>query len=139
MLGDLSQRRPGLALGLVGVGDAEQAAEVRVAAQVARDEDHLLAVDLERAADDRLDAQLAARLEVADGAVDTSVVGDRERGHSKLRRAHRELVRVRPAVEEGEVGVGVQLDVRRLRRHAAAVPGLRAAAKKAPGGGGTTL
>jgi len=46
LLGDPGERRPRLALGLVRVGDAEQPAEVGVAAQVARDQDQLLTVDL---------------------------------------------------------------------------------------------
>src|SRR5205823_14427039 len=88
-------------------------AHVGVAAQVARDEDQLLTVDLQRAADDGLDAELAARLEVTYRAVDASVVGDGEGGHLELGRTHGELVGVRAAIEEREVRVAVQLDVRR--------------------------
>ena len=112
MLRDPGQRGARLALGLVGVGDAEQAAQVRVAAEVARDEDQLFAVDLEGAADDRLDAELATGLKMAHGAVDATSVGDGKRRHLELGRAHRQLVGVRAAVQEGEVGVAVELDVR---------------------------
>jgi hypothetical protein len=103
MLRDLGQRRPRLAFGLVGVGESHKTAEVGVAAKVAGDEDQLFAIDLERGADDRLDAELATGLEVADGAVDSAAVRDRERGHLQLRRPHHQLVGMRPAVEEGEV------------------------------------
>src|SRR4029079_9036088 len=66
VLGDRRESRPGLALGLAGMGQAEQAAEVGVAAQVTGDEDQLLAINLQRAADDRLDAELSALLQVSD-------------------------------------------------------------------------
>ena len=100
MLGDLRERAPGFAFGLVGVGDAEEAAEVRVAAQVAREQDQLFAVDLECAPDDGFDAHLSACLEVAHRAVNTALVGDRERGHIELGRAHGQLIGMRAAVQE---------------------------------------
>ena len=56
MLGGFGKCCPRLALRLVGVRVAEEPAEVRVSAEIAGDEDQLLAVDLERAADDRFDA-----------------------------------------------------------------------------------
>src|SRR5215471_18140808 len=56
VLGDSGKSGARFAFRLVCVGDAEEAAEVRVAAQVAGDEDQLLAVDFQGAADDRLDA-----------------------------------------------------------------------------------
>ena len=77
------------------------------------------------AADDRLDAQLAARLEEAHRAVDAAAVGDRERGHLELGGPQRQLKRMRAAVQEREVGVAVQLDVGR-RHHATVVDGARA-------------
>src|SRR5207245_4445364 len=54
----------------------------------------------------------AAGLEVADGAVDAAGVGEGEGGHLQLRRALGQLDRVGGAVEEREVGVAVELDVR---------------------------
>ncbi len=47
MLSDLGERCACFAFGLVGMGEAEQAAEVGVATQVARDEDQFFAVDLQ--------------------------------------------------------------------------------------------
>ena len=81
MLGDFPQRRPRLTFRLVGVGVAQEPAEVRVAAEIAGDEDELFAIDLEGAADDRFDPELAARLEVAHRAIDAAPVGDCERRH----------------------------------------------------------
>ncbi len=121
MLGDLRQRGAGLALGLVCVGDGEEAAEVRVAAEVARDEDQLVAVDLERAADDGLDAELAAGLEVFDRSIDAAAVRDGEGRHLQLGGTHPQLVGMRAAVEEREVGVGVELDIWRHRFSAVAI------------------
>ncbi len=115
MLGELGKGRSSLALRLVLVGDGQQATEVRIAAEIASDEDQLIAVDLERAADDRFDAELAAGLKVAHSAVDPAAVGDGERGHLELRSSHGQLIGVRPAVEEREVGMAVQLDIGRHR------------------------
>src|SRR5205807_1782814 len=98
---------------LVGVGDGEEATEIRIAAEIAGDEDQLVTVDLERAADDGLDAELAASLEVAHRTVHAAAVGDRESGHLKLGRPHRKLVWMRAAVQEREVGMGVKLYVGR--------------------------
>src|SRR5712691_10437473 len=92
---------------------AQKPAEVRIAAQVASDDDDLLAVHLERGADDRLDSELAAGLEELHCSVDAAAVGDRERRHLELRRPHHQLGWMRPAVKEREVGVAVQLDIRR--------------------------
>src|SRR6185312_11460547 len=76
VLGHGGERRARLSLGLVLVREAEQPAEVGVAAQVAGDHDQLLAVDLERGSDQRLDADLPAGLEEADRAIDAATVGD---------------------------------------------------------------
>ena len=135
MLGDPGQGGAGLAFGLVGVGEGEEPAQIGIAGQVARDEDQLFAVDLERAADDRPDPELAAGLEMADGAVDAAMVGDGEGGHLELGRARRELIGMRSSVEEGEVRVAVELDIR--RRHQAALwsgPRARAAYQSSCGG-----
>ncbi len=113
MLGHGGQGGASLALGLVGMSEGEEAAQVGVAAQVARDEDQLLTVDLQRAADDGLDAELAARLQVADRTVHAATVGDRERRHLELCGPHRQLIRMRAAVQEREVGVAVELDIGR--------------------------
>src|SRR5207245_9777118 len=62
-------REPGsrLALGLVCMGEGEEPAEVRVAAQVAGDQHQFRTIDLQCRADQRLDAYLAARLQEPDG------------------------------------------------------------------------
>ena len=112
MLGDGGQSRARLALGLIGVGEGEQAAEVGVAAQVASDHHHVLAVDLERGADERLHPDLATRLEKPNRAVNAAAVGDRERGHAELGCLERQLGGMGAAVQEGKVGMAVQLDVR---------------------------
>src|SRR5258708_6537879 len=112
MLGGGSERGPRLAFGLVGVREGEEAAEVGVAAQVASDHYHALAVDLKRGADERLPADLASRLEKADRAIGAAAVGDRQCGHAELRWLERQLGGMRSAIEEGKVGVAVQLDVR---------------------------
>ena len=112
MLGGGGEGGARLALGLIGVGKSEQAAQVRVAAQVARDHHHVLAVDLERGADERLHPDLATRPEKSDSAVHASAVGDCERWHAELGCLKRQLGGMRATVEEGKVGVAVQLDVR---------------------------
>ena len=117
MLAYCRQRRPRLAFGLVGMGEAEQPAQVRIALEIARDEDQLVAVHLEGAADDGFDAELAAGLEVTNHAVDAAAVGEGEGGHLELGGAHGKLGRMRAAVQEREVGMAVQLDIRR-RHHA---------------------
>src|SRR5258706_12153902 len=99
MLGDLGQRCASFAFGLVCMGDGQQPAEIGIATEVARNEDQLFAVDLEGAADDRLDAELAARLEVAHRPVDSAPVRDCEGGHLELCRAHSELIGMPAAVE----------------------------------------
>jgi hypothetical protein len=91
--------------------EAQEPAEVRVAAEVARDHDDLLAVHLQRRADDRLHPELAAGLEKLHRAIDPAAVGDRERRHLQLCRPGGQLERMRPAIQEREVGVTVQLDV----------------------------
>ena len=112
VLGDGGEGCARLTLGLIGVGKAEQAAEVGVAAQVAGDHHHVLAVDLERGADERLHPDLATGLEKPDSAIDASAVGDRERGHAQVGCAECQLGGMGAAVEERKVGVAVQLDVR---------------------------
>jgi len=115
MFGHGGERRPRFALRLVGVGETEQPAQVRVALEVARDEDQLVPIHLEGAADDGFDAELAAGLEVTDRPVDAAAVGEGEGGHLELGGAHGKLGRMRATVQEREVGVAVELDVRRHR------------------------
>ena len=100
-----------LTLGLVGVGQSEQAAEVGVATEIASDHHHVLAIDLEHRADERLHTDLATCLHELDGAVHAAAVGDRKRGHPELLCTKRQLRWMRAAVEEGKVGVTVQLHV----------------------------
>src|SRR6266849_791480 len=118
MLGDGLERGACLAFGLVVVGNTEQPAQPRIAGEVAGDHHELLAVDLEGGADQWLDADLAARLQKTDSAVDAAGVGDGERRHLELGGSHRQLIWVRAAVEEGEVGVAVELDIWRRVHHA---------------------
>ena len=92
--GDGGEGGARLALRLVGVGKAEQAAEVGVAAQIASEHHDVLAVDLERGADERLHADLSTRLQKPDGAVNAAAVGDRKRRHAELRCAKRQLRRM---------------------------------------------
>ena len=92
MLGNLLQRRPRFTLRLVCVGVTQEPAEIRIATEIAGDEDELLAIDLEGGADDRLDAELAASLEVAHRAVDAAPVRDRECRHLELSGTHCQLV-----------------------------------------------
>jgi hypothetical protein len=113
VLGHRGESRACLSLGLILVRDAQQPAEVGVAAEVACDQHHFFAFDLEGGADQWLDAHLAARLQKTNRAVHAAAVGDGGGRHLQLRRAQSQLVGMRAAVEEREVGVAVQLDVRR--------------------------
>jgi len=113
VLGDGRQPGPRLSFGLVDVGEADQPAEVGVAAEVAGDQEHLGSIDLEGGADQGLDPNLAAGLQEFDRSINATAVGDRERGHLQLCGAHRQLGGMRSPVEEREVGVAVELDVRR--------------------------
>jgi hypothetical protein len=111
VLGDGRERSPRLALGLVDVGEADQAAEVGVAAEVACYQQHFGAIDLKGSPDQRLDPDLPACLQELHRSIDATPVGDRQRGHLQLGSAHGQLGRVRASVEEREVGVTVKLDV----------------------------
>ena len=115
MLGDC--RKPGscLALGLVGMCDGEEPAEVRVAAQVTGDQEQFGPIDLQGRADQRLDSNLPAGLKEADRPVHASGVGDCQGGHLELGRPHRQLGWMGSPVQEREVGVAVELDVGRHR------------------------
>ena len=62
VLGDSGERCSCLAFRLVGVSKGEQAAEVGVDAEIADDHHHVLAVDLEGGADERLHADFATCL-----------------------------------------------------------------------------
>src|SRR5207245_8958376 len=92
VLANLPDRRPRLTLRRVCVCVTQEPAEIRIATEIAGDEDELLAVDLEGGADDRLDSELAASLEVAHRAVDAAPVRDRECRHLELSGTHRQLV-----------------------------------------------
>jgi hypothetical protein len=61
--------------------------------------------------EDRGQVELPGGEREADRAVETVVVGDRETDQPQARRLLRQLFRVAGAVEEGEVGVAVQLGV----------------------------
>src|SRR5712692_3687691 len=135
MLGDRLERGACLAFGLVVVGNTEQPAQPRIAGEVARDDHELLAVDLEGGADQWLDADLAARLQEADRAVDAAGVGDGERRHLELGGSRRQLIWVRAAVKEGEVGVAVKLDVGRRAHHATRTSGPRGRLNRSSCGG----
>ena len=65
------------------------------------------------------------------GAVETVVVGEGERGVALLRGGHGELERVGGAVEEGEGGVAVELDVGHERMFAREADGADRAATAA--------
>ena len=62
-------------------------------------------------AEDRREVVLTRREREAHRAVETVVVGDRQPGQPEARRLLRQLLGVAGAVEEGEVGVAVQLGV----------------------------
>ena len=63
-------------------------------------------------AGDRPHAEVLRRVRELERAVDAVVVGERERLVAELRRAGRELLRLRRPVKEGVGRVRVQLDVR---------------------------
>ena len=94
MLGDGGEGGARLALRLVGVREAEQAAEIGVTVQVASEQHDVLAVDLERGADERLDPDLATGLEKPDSAINAAAVGDRERRHAEVGCLERQLGRM---------------------------------------------
>src|SRR6267378_2979840 len=85
VLSNGGERSSSLALGLIEVGDADQAAEIRVTPQAARDQQQLGAVDLQGGADQRLDADLPACLQKLDRPIHAAPVSDRERRHLQLR------------------------------------------------------
>ncbi len=62
--------------------------------------------------DDPPEVRVVRRLREDDGAAEVVVVGERERGVAELDRALDEHLGVRGAIEEGEGGVAVELDVR---------------------------
>jgi pyrroline-5-carboxylate reductase len=64
-------------------------------------------------ADDRVQPRLLRTVPEADGAVEAVRVGDRESAEPHLDGAIDEVLRMRGAIEEREVGMGVQLGVRR--------------------------
>src|SRR3989442_7560145 len=66
MPGDGRESGPRLTFRLIDMGQADQPAEVGVAAQVAGDQQQLGSIDLESGADQRLDAYLAAGLQSLD-------------------------------------------------------------------------
>lgn len=79
------QRGAGLALELALVGQADETAEVRVAAAGAGKEDQLAAVNLEAGADHRADADTAACPQEADPRLNAAVVGYDERRDFEVR------------------------------------------------------
>ena len=70
---------------------------------------------------DRPDAEVLRRVRELERAVDAVVVGERERLVPELRRARRELLRLRRAVEERVRAVRVEFGV----RHAPAYTNIR--------------
>ncbi len=90
----------------------EQAAEVRVAApRLDEQRDVRAAVERDLGAGDRPHAERLRRVRELERAVDAVVVGERERLVAELRRARRELLGLRRAVEERVRRVRVELDV----------------------------
>ena len=90
----------------------EQAAEIRVPApRLDEQRDVRAAVERDLRAGDRPHAERLRRVRELERAVDAVVVGERERLVSELRRARRELLRLRRAVEERVRRVAVELDV----------------------------
>ncbi len=115
VLGDPLQGGPRLTLGLVAVGVAQEPGEVGPPPHRLREQDEVAAADLQLGADDGPDPDPPAVVDELDDAVDPAVVGDPERGHPELGGALDELLGVAGAVQEGVVGVTVQLHVWRAR------------------------
>ena len=100
----------------------EDAAEVGVALPALAKERHVTAAcERHLGAGDRPDAEVLRGVCELERAVDTVVVGERERVVAELGGACGELLRQGRAVEERVGGVRVQLDVRRRRRRRRAV------------------
>ncbi len=94
------------------VGVCDQPAEVRVALRRLDEQRHVrAAVQCQLCARDRLEAEVLRRVRVLERAVDSVVVGERERRVPELRRPRRELLRLGGSIEEGVRAVGVELDV----------------------------
>ncbi len=124
MLGEVGPVDPGLVVVAVDVGVGGDPAEVPVTDQVRRQEDqverlgvglallvgHRPAGDVRLDADDRLDALRRRRLVERDGAVEGAVVGQREAVHPLRARLVDEVGDPPEAVEQAELGVGVEMD-----------------------------
>ena len=90
----------------------EDPAEVRVAAAALAEEREVGSVrERDLGAGDRAQAEVLGGVGELERAVDAVVVGERERLVAELRRAGRELLRLRRPVEERVRRVRVQLDV----------------------------
>ena len=93
----------------------EEAAEVRVAARTLDQKGQVRAVgEGDLGAGDGTDPDRSGRVGELERAVDTVVVGERERGIAELGGTDGELFGQRRPVEEAVGGVRVQLDVPRL-------------------------
>ena len=103
-------------------GVADERHEVAVALVVLREKKQVVEVgptlalgpvtrvEVDLAADDRLDAGLRRRLVEVDRAVHVAVVGDRQRGHLEVDGLLDERLHARGAVEQRVLGVGVEVD-----------------------------
>ena len=95
-----------------GVRVGEDAAEVRVAAlRLAEQRDVRAVCDRHLGAGDRADAEVLRGMRELERAVDTVVVGERERVVAELGGARGDLLRQRRAVEERVRRMRMQLDV----------------------------
>ena len=102
----------GVAFGGVGLGAADEVSEVVPAVLVFDEEGEVgAALQGELGAEDGVDAVLVGGAQEAGGAVDGVVVGEGQGGHAELGGAAHEVFGVAGAVEEGEVGVGVEFGV----------------------------
>ena len=107
----LASRRPG-----VRMRSRDQPAQVRVPGRILDEQRHVRAVgEGDLRAGDRANAEVFRRMRELERAVETVMVGERERVIAELRGAHRELLRQRRTVEERVRRVRVQLDVSSLR------------------------
>ena len=110
---------------LVGRAPAagDEAAQPSVAAPVDGERDQReAALEAELRADDELQAAVLRRHVRAHDAGNRALVGDREGGIAECVRLLHQLVGMRGAAQEGEVGEAVQLGVRRQRRRSGNFP-----------------
>ena len=112
----------GLVIEAVEVGGGDEVDEVAVALLVFAEEDEVVVAvgigaglvallgDVDLAADDGVDAGGLGGVIELDGAEEIAVVGHGDGGHFLLDRDLHELVDIAGAVEQGVVGVAVEVD-----------------------------